>query len=111
MEALANNRGNTRDANNIKSLYDKLIDEGAEVYNLEARFKSLVNVIDSLNQLYEFNLMEAEKEITYCHVVEAPIVPDKKAYPTRWLIVAFSTLSAVFLALLVFLLLDYRKES
>jgi uncharacterized protein involved in exopolysaccharide biosynthesis len=55
-------------------------------------------------------LAEYEKEITYSHVVENPFPADKKAYPVRWLIVAFSTLSAVFFSLLVFLILDYRKE-
>jgi uncharacterized protein involved in exopolysaccharide biosynthesis len=54
--------------------------------------------------------MEYEKDITYSHIVEHPIVADKKSYPVRWLIVAFSTFSAVFMAFLVFLVLDYRKE-
>jgi uncharacterized protein involved in exopolysaccharide biosynthesis len=43
-------------------------------------------------------------------VVESPFPSDKKSYPVRWLIVVFSAFSAVFLALLVFLVLDYRKE-
>jgi len=42
--------------------------------------------------------------------VEYPFPADKKSYPVRWIIVAFSTISAVFLALLVFLVLDYRKN-
>jgi uncharacterized protein involved in exopolysaccharide biosynthesis len=55
-------------------------------------------------------LNEYEKEITYCHVVEYPVVADKKAYPVRWLIVAFTAFSAVFFAFLLFLVLDYRKK-
>jgi len=43
-------------------------------------------------------------------VVEYPVPADKKSYPVRWLIVAFSAFSAVFVALLVFLVLDYRKK-
>jgi uncharacterized protein involved in exopolysaccharide biosynthesis len=55
-------------------------------------------------------LSEYEKDITYAHIVEHPFPADKKSYPVRWLIVTLSTFSAVFLALLVFLVLDYRKN-
>jgi uncharacterized protein involved in exopolysaccharide biosynthesis len=63
-----------------------------------------------VNTLYEINLSEYQKNITYSHIVESPFPSDKKAYPVRWLIVLFSAFSAVFFALLVFLVLDYRKE-
>jgi uncharacterized protein involved in exopolysaccharide biosynthesis len=42
--------------------------------------------------------------------VEKPFAADKKSYPVRWIIVMFSLVSAVFMAMLVFLVLDYRKE-
>jgi len=35
---------------------------------------------------------------------------DKKSFPVRWMIVALTTLSALFLALLIFLVIDYRKK-
>jgi uncharacterized protein involved in exopolysaccharide biosynthesis len=43
-------------------------------------------------------------------VVEYPFAADDKSFPVRWIIVAFSAISGVFLALLVFLVLDYRKD-
>jgi len=72
--------------------------------------RSTINEIDSIGKVHEFYLMEYEKNITYSNIVEHPIVADKKSYPVRWLIVAFSTVSAVFMSLLIFLLLDYRKK-
>jgi uncharacterized protein involved in exopolysaccharide biosynthesis len=65
--------------------------------------------MDSITQLYEINLSEYEKDITYSHVVEKPFPADKKSFPVRWMIVFFSAFSAIFMALLVFLVIDYRK--
>lgn len=110
MTALANGRGSTTDAKQIKNLYDNMIESGAQAYLLERNMNYLMKNIDSLQTLYDLNLSEYEKVITYSHVVEKPFPADKKSYPVRWLIVLFSLASAVFMALLVFLVLDYRKE-
>ncbi len=110
MTALANGRGSTTDAKQIKTLYDNMIESGAQAYLLERNMNYLMKNIDSLQTLYDLNLSEYEKVITYSHVVEKPFPAEKKSYPVRWLIVLFSLVSAVFMALLVFLVLDYRKE-
>lgn len=110
MTALATGRGSSSDTKEIKKLYDNLAAKGAESYWAEKQFNTAVSQLDSLKRMHEINLAEFEKNITYSHVVESPFPADKKSYPVRWLIVAFSTISAVFMALLVFLVLDYRKE-
>jgi len=110
MNALASGRGSSSDGQKIEKLYDSFSEKGSEIYWLEKENRSTINQIDSLNRLHEVYLMEYEKDITYSHIVEHPIVADKKSYPVRWLIVAFSAFSAVFMGLLVFLVLDYRKE-
>ena len=110
MNALATGRGTTSDTKKIEKLYNNFSEKGADIAWLQKQTFSAMNAIDSISKLHEMHLMEYEKDITYSHIVEYPIVSDKKAYPVRWLIVAFSTISAVFLALLVFLVLDYRKE-
>lgn len=110
MTALATGRGSAPDTKQIKNLYDNMAEKGTDLYWLENRYDFLINAIDSVNTLYEFNLSEYQKNITYCHIIESPFSADKKSYPVRWLIVAFSAFSAVFVALLVFLVLDYRKE-
>ena len=110
MNALAAGRGSSSDGKKIKELYDNLSEKGVEAQILESRFNYINKSIDSLTNLYDIYLSEFEKDITYSHVVEKPFPADKKSYPVRWLIVAFSAISAVFFALLVFLVLDYRKE-
>lgn len=109
MSALAAGRGSGADTKQIKKLYDNMLVSGADAFNLENKFGRLINSIDSIQQLYEINLSEYEKEITYSHVVEKPFPADKKSFPVRWMIVFFSAFSAIFTALLVFLVIDYRK--
>ena len=109
MTALATGRGSAPDTKEIKKLYDNMLENGTESFWLENRYNRLINEIDSVNTLYEINLSEFQKNITYSHVVESPFPADKKSYPVRWLIVLFSAFSAVFLALLVFMVLDYQK--
>lgn len=110
MNALATGRGSAADTKKIEKLYDNFSKEGSRAYRLENQYNKTIEVIDSLRIVYDTYLTEYEKEITYSHVVEYPFPADKKAYPVRWLIVAFTTLSAVFFALLVFLVLDYGKK-
>jgi capsular polysaccharide biosynthesis protein len=110
MTALATGRGSAPDTKEIRNLYNNMIENGADSYWLEKSYYRLVNEIDSINLLYEINLSEFQKNITYSHIVETPYPADKKSYPVRWLIVLFSAFSGVFLALLVFLVLDYKKE-
>ncbi|MDX8341725.1 Wzz/FepE/Etk N-terminal domain-containing protein [Draconibacterium sp. IB214405] len=110
MNALAAGRGAAGDTKKIEKLYDNFSKEGSRAYRLEDKYNRAVQAIDSLSMLHELHIVEFEKEITYSHVVEYPFPADKKAYPVRWLIVAFTTLSAVFFALLVFLVLDYGKK-
>jgi len=86
-----------------------LTEKGIEVYTLELKFNKLTSIVDSLEMVQDIAILEANKEITYCHVVEAPMPADKKSYPVRWLIVALSLMSALFAGLVFFLILDYKK--
>ncbi len=107
--ALANGRGNAADTKKIERLYDDFSKSGSQAMFLENQYKNTMLVIDSLTNVYETYLTEYEKDITYSHVVEYPFPADKKSFPVRWLIVLFSTVAAVFLGLLVFLVLDHNK--
>ncbi|WP_167619287.1 Wzz/FepE/Etk N-terminal domain-containing protein [Maribellus sediminis] len=107
--ALANGRGNSADTKKIEKLYDNFSETGSQAMILENKFNRTASTIDSLTDIYERYLVEYEKDITYSHIVEYPFAADKKSYPVRWLIVMLSTVSAVFVGLLVFLVLDYKK--
>jgi capsular polysaccharide biosynthesis protein len=110
MEALAAGKENTQGGREIKQLYDNMSEKGGEVYILEKRFAKTNMAIDSLKFLYDINLSEANKKITYCNIVEKPVPADKKSYPVRWIMVSMTLFASLFLSLLLFILLDYRKE-
>ncbi len=111
MSALATGKGSSSsDTKKIKKLYDSLSEKGTEALWIEKQFNSSIRQLDSLKRMHDIYQAEYEKNITYSHIVENPFPADKKSYPVRWLIVAFATISAIFMALLVFLVLDYRKE-
>jgi capsular polysaccharide biosynthesis protein len=98
------------DIDRVKKLYQNILENGAEAQKLEVAFNNLLDEIGKIKVVYDLNLNEYQKVITYSHIVEKPFATDDKTFPVRWIIVAFSAISAVFLALLVFLVLDYRKE-
>lgn len=110
VRALVDGGGNSSDINRIKEIFGNLLKVGAEARSLEVSFENVLEEIIEIKAIYELNLNEYEKNITYSHIVEYPFAADDKSYPVRWLIVVFSAFSAVFVALLVFLVLDYRKE-
>jgi len=97
------------DIQRVKDLYQNLIENGAEVQKLEVAFNGVLEEIVKIKAVYDLNLNEYQKVITYSHVVEKPFPADKKSFPVRWMIVFFSVFSAIFMALLVFLVIDYRK--
>lgn len=109
MEALSTGRDQSSGGKEIKTLYGNLSEQGGDAYILESSFRKLTSTIDSLKFQYDINVSEATKHITYCFVVEKPFPADKKSYPVRWMIVAVTTFSALFLSLLLFILLDYRR--
>ncbi len=110
MKALSEGRGNTSDGREIRDIYLNLMERGTDIHMLERRFESLVQSINELKVLYDTSVAEAKKKITYAMIVEKPLVPDDKAFPKRWLIVAFTLASTLFAALLVFTVLDYNKS-
>ena len=111
MKSVAKSQKDAAGMNILKKQFDNLKDVGAEAARIEFRYLNTRAKIDSMIETKVIAKAEASKKITFSHIVEYPIPADKKSYPVRWLIVAFSTISAVFLALLVFLVLDYRKKA
>ena len=112
VKALVDGRGTASEADitRIKDLYDNMLKQGDKALFLEIAYNNVLDQISKLKVTYDLNLNEYLKTITYSHVVEKPFPADDKSFPVRWIIVAFSAFSTVFLALLVFLVLDYRKD-
>ena len=110
MRSVGTSNANNVGINYLKEQYENLKNHGKEAKIVEDRYLHTRIQIDSMIETKVIARAEADKNITYAHLVESPLPADKKSYPVRWLIVAFSAVSAIFLALLVFLVLDYRKK-
>jgi capsular polysaccharide biosynthesis protein len=110
MNALVHENTKPSHLNTIQELYGNLEEKGTDAVWLNSRQRYLISSIDTLTTYYDTYQAEYNKEIIHAHIVEHPVPADKKSYPVRWLIVTFTTMGAVFLALLVFLILDYKKK-
>ena len=63
-----------------------------------------------LKLAYENVLRDVEKTQTYAHIVTKPAPDDKKVYPIRWLVVTTSTISTLFLTLILIVLFEIKRK-
>jgi len=54
-----------------------------------------------LTKEYDIAYSNYDRQYTYTNMIEAPFVADKKSYPVRWLIVALTMFTTLFLALVI----------
>lgn len=99
--------GNTT---NLASAVENLKNKGSDYVLLKDMFNSTSTSFNKLKEEYDIALRDVTKELTYTNYVSAPIAADKKSYPIRWLIVSISTLTTLFLALLVIILIENIRK-
>jgi len=87
-----------------KSLFENVAQHGAYIKNLNVRIEYLNEQYAELLAEFEELKVDKVKEVTYSNVLVTPEVPDKKAYPVRWLIVALSMIGAVIFTATVLIL-------
>ncbi len=63
----------------------------------------------TIKQDYEMAVRFIKSNLTYSNIVTYPFVPDKKAYPIRWLIVVIASLAVFTFALFVIFWIERRK--
>lgn len=91
----------------VRGMFKNLEENGGEFRALTDLSDKFRNNYDRLLTEYEKLVNDVTKVLTYTNVVIYPEVPDKKAYPIRWVIVVVATASALFLC---FVLLLWREE-
>jgi uncharacterized protein involved in exopolysaccharide biosynthesis len=102
-------RGGIND--DISTTLNNLKQFGGEYRLLDASLWGLQEAYIELKREYDKSLSDLNKELTYANIVTKPIVPDKKAYPVRWLIVCITTISSILLSLILFSTIDSLKKS
>lgn len=85
----------------VKKLRKSLEEKGGmlllTIQNLE---NESVNMRE-LSKEYDIAFANYDRKYSYTNTIEAPFAADKKSYPVRWLIVALTMFTTLFLALLV----------
>jgi capsule polysaccharide export protein KpsE/RkpR len=105
--SLGGNSQRTSDiVNSIRSLEEK----GHDFLELEEHLEGALQSYEVIKRDYDAAVRDVEKKLTYTNVVVRPELPDKKAYPTRWLIVVFTTAASFVMALFLISLFErFRK--
>ena len=109
VKVLADQKKNTAGGKELEKWMSNFIDKGGEYVLLDQQQKQLVVQRGDLKKTLDAAVSDATKKIAYGIIVQSPVPADKKSYPTRSLIVLFSTLAALFVALLSILLLENKK--
>jgi uncharacterized protein involved in exopolysaccharide biosynthesis len=99
-------KGNNKSISEAKNLLNNLTEHGFDFVYLGEQASTLRAIYNTQTVEYYKSIREYEKIFTYNNIVSKPVAADKKAYPVRWIIVAMSVLSSLFLALLVLLVFN-----
>jgi capsular polysaccharide biosynthesis protein len=97
---LSTGGGSVRSAE-AKAMKKNLEEKGGEMLQLSEMMRAEADGFSLMKMDADRALLDYHREYTYVNVLSKPFVADKKAYPIRWLIVTFSTLAALFMAILI----------
>jgi len=105
--------GNTNATRQIENKLAILAKYGGAYESINATLFSYNERLQLLASKYQQSKVDVEQNLPYKYIVEKAFPSDRKAYPTRWIIVAVSTISTLFFALLLLLIRDtiaYKKK-
>ncbi len=105
--------GKTGNGNSkLDEAWKNFAEHGGEFVTLNEHINRTRQVYNDYKQYVENAKKDLIKEVSYSNVVTMPEVPDKKAYPVRWLIVLMFTASVVFLSFISIVVYEnYHKTN
>ena len=84
---------------------------GGELVQLVNMLQKEAQAYIQVKLSYELEYRHVVSNVTYTNVVTYPFIPDKKAYPIRWLIMLVTVLSAFTLALVVISFVEKQQRT
>lgn len=99
-------KGNTRAVNEIQRKLDTLAKYGATYTSLYDKLRYDKGYLTNMQIKYEEAKIDAEANMPQKFIVDSAYKAEKKSYPVRWLIVVFSTFSAILLAIICLILYE-----
>jgi len=107
-EALA--EGKLRNASKIRKELDTLSKYGGNYVAMRSLWESEIEQLSALQSRLEEAKVNAQRDMPRVMVVNPAYVPEKKAYPIRWLIVIGATVGVFVVTFLFFLIYDYIRN-
>tara|TARA_R110001592_G_scaffold307299_2_gene580675 strand:- start:189459 stop:190418 length:960 start_codon:yes stop_codon:yes gene_type:complete len=92
------------------ALLEALKEKGAEYQTLYLLKEFVVEFLGEVEVGYQRAYNDIHKELTYTNEIVAPVIPDKKSYPVRWIIVFTAVFITELFAVIVFLIADAQKR-
>ncbi len=99
---------------------DKIAEVDSMLRNLEEKGGAQIAVTDQLKGMrkayndikveYDKAISDLTKQLTYSNVITKPFPADSKCYPIRYLIVLITSLSALLLGLILFVIVDRKQK-
>jgi capsular polysaccharide biosynthesis protein len=111
MAKVLSENNNNQGGKEMRKWIENLSEKGGEFEILDKQKNKLVSQKDSILKIYNQAVSSAHRKIIFGQRVQNPVVADKKSYPVRSIIVMISTISALFVSLLVILLIENKNNS
>ena len=108
---LSEGKANNPQSKEVLKLVDNLKEKGEELRSINDYLINNRKSYDSLQVVLDKAKAGCNKKITYAQVVSHPFPADKKSYPIRWIIVLFSTISAVLMAIFVIAFIESKRNN
>jgi capsule polysaccharide export protein KpsE/RkpR len=108
-KALASGRSPQQLAD-LKAEMKLLEEKGGQFRVLDEMMGSEIQQYQGTKNEYDNRIRDLNKKFSYTTVVAQPNLPVKKSWPVRWLVVLMTTLAAVFIGALYFIVLDKIRK-
>jgi len=93
----------------FNNLIQAFSEHGVSYISMTHQMRNEVGMMINMRYRYNEARMEAQQNLPYKFVVERAIPPEKKAYPSKSLIVIVSTFASLLFALIVLIVMDNIK--
>ncbi len=94
---------NKREVEKLKASFEE---KGGEFLYYHAQVFNILNQMNKIAEDYEVARLRMYQDLSYTNVVSKPIVPDKKVYPIRWLMLAVTLIATTLILLLVIVFIE-----
>lgn len=110
VDMMVKQKMNTAEGKKMEQWMNNISEYGGEFDILDRQKLMMMTQLEALKKIYDEAISGSSKKIIYGQRVQNPIPADKKSYPIRSLIIFFSTFAALFMAILVILFLENKKN-